>query len=346
MICWISSSASVPVAFDRDRLLAAGLEIARRDAHDAVRVDVERDLDLGLALRRRRMPASTNSPSRSFSSARLALALQHADLDRRLVVARGGEDVRLAHRHRGVALDQLREVAAEGRDAERERRHVEQQQVRGPRRRSASPWIAAPTATTSSGFTPLCGALAEVVGDGLLHQRHARLAADQDHLVDRPAASSPASLDAALDALQRLRRRCRATRPSSASRVSSIVRCRGPFASLAMNGRLISVELSAARGRTSPSPRRPSGAAAPSGRRAGRCPRCSWNCSSSVLDDAAVEVLAAQERVAGRREHLDHALAHLEDRDVEGAAAEVVDRDLLARSSCRSRRPAPPRSAR
>ena len=29
------------------------------------------------------------------------------------------------------------------------------------------------------------------------------------------------------------------------------------------------------------------------------------------------------------RLHLDHAFAHLEDRDVEGTAAEVVDRDLL-----------------
>jgi hypothetical protein len=34
-------------------------------------------------------------------------------------------------------------------------------------------------------------------------------------------------------------------------------------------------------------------------------------------------------RVAVGREHLDHALAHLQDRDVEGAAAEVVDGDQL-----------------
>ncbi len=39
-----------------------------------------------------------------------------------------------------------------------------------------------------------------------------------------------------------------------------------------------------------------------------------------------VEIVAAQRRVAVRREHLEHAARELQDRDVEGAAAEVVDR--------------------
>src|SRR5690606_165064 len=51
-----------------------------------------------------------------------------------------------------------------------------------------------------------------------------------------------------------------------------------------------------------------------------------------VLDDAVVEVLAAEERVAVRREHLELMLAvdlgDLDDRDVERPAAEVVHRDL------------------
>ncbi len=47
------------------------------------------------------------------------------------------------------------------------------------------------------------------------------------------------------------------------------------------------------------------------------------------VDDALVEVVAAEVRVAVGRLHLDDALAHLEDRDVEGAAAEVVDGDRL-----------------
>jgi hypothetical protein len=51
---------------------------------------------------------------------------------------------------------------------------------------------------------------------------------------------------------------------------------------------------------------------------------------SQVVDDRLVEVVAAEVRVAVGREHLEDAVADIEDRDVEGAAAEVEDRDLLA----------------
>ena len=47
------------------------------------------------------------------------------------------------------------------------------------------------------------------------------------------------------------------------------------------------------------------------------------------LDDALVEVVAAEVGVAVRRLDLEDALAELEDRDVERAAAQVVDGDLL-----------------
>jgi hypothetical protein len=48
------------------------------------------------------------------------------------------------------------------------------------------------------------------------------------------------------------------------------------------------------------------------------------------VDDPRVDVLAAEERVAGRRDDLEDAVrADLEDRDVERAAAEVVDGDDL-----------------
>ena len=46
-----------------------------------------------------------------------------------------------------------------------------------------------------------------------------------------------------------------------------------------------------------------------------------------IADEPHVEVFAAEERVAVRRLHLEHAVADLEDRNVERAAAEVIDRD-------------------
>ncbi len=49
---------------------------------------------------------------------------------------------------------------------------------------STPPWIAAPTATTSSGLTPLWGSRPKMSLHELLHLRHARHAADQDHFID------------------------------------------------------------------------------------------------------------------------------------------------------------------
>ena len=46
-----------------------------------------------------------------------------------------------------------------------------------------------------------------------------------------------------------------------------------------------------------------------------------------VVDDAGVEILAAQEGVAVGGLHLEHTVADLEHRDVERAAAQVIDRD-------------------
>ncbi len=49
-----------------------------------------------------------------------------------------------------------------------------------------------------------------------------------------------------------------------------------------------------------------------------------------VVDEPHVEVFAAEEGVAVGRLHLEHAVADLEHGNIEGAAAEVVDRDGLA----------------
>jgi hypothetical protein len=79
-----------------------------------------------------------------------------------------------------------------------------------------------------------------------------------------------------------------------------------------------------------------------SGRCEGRCSPSALNCPREV-DDAGVEVLTAEEGVAVGRLHLEHAVADLEDRNVEGAAAKIVDRDRSCRRPCRAVRRAPPR---
>ena len=129
------------------------------------------------------MPVSWNLPIVRLYVRQLALALQHVDLDRGLVVVGGGEGLRLLGRDRRVARDEHRHHAAERLDAERERRHVEQQHVL---------LLAGEHGALDGGadghdlvrIHALVGLLAEEVLDHLLDLRDARRAADEDDLVD------------------------------------------------------------------------------------------------------------------------------------------------------------------
>src|SRR5262249_34339905 len=114
---------------DGDVLGLAGRLVLRRHVDDAVRVDVEGDLDLRHAPRRRRDAVQAELAEQAVVARHRPLALEHLDLDRALVVGRGRERLALLGRDRRVARDQRGHHAAQRLDAERQRRHVEQQHV-------------------------------------------------------------------------------------------------------------------------------------------------------------------------------------------------------------------------
>ena len=150
------------------------------------------------------MPTRSNWPSSLVVGGHLALALEDADRHRGLVVLGGREDLALLGRDRGVALDQAREHAAQRLDAERQRRHVEQQHVLDvalqhaglDRRADRDDFVR---------VDALVRLLAEELLHDLLHLGHAGHAADEDDLVDLARRQAgvlqrlAAGLDRALD---------------------------------------------------------------------------------------------------------------------------------------------------
>ena len=158
--------------------------VARRDVEDPVGVDVERDLDLRHAARRRLDALQPEARELAVVGGQLALALQHDDVDRGLVVLGGGERLRAPGRDRRVALDHLRHHAAERLEPERQRGDVEQHDVLD---------LALEHARLKRGADRdhLVGVDGHVrllaagqTAHQLLHGRDPGGAADQDHLVD------------------------------------------------------------------------------------------------------------------------------------------------------------------
>ena len=193
---------------------------------------------------------------------------------------------------------------------------------------STPPWMAAPTATTSSGLTPLCGSLPMSCLTLLLHGRHARHAAHEDHVVDVLSALRLASLRALLDRARRRARAASCVSSSNLARVRVRSRCLGPFSSAVMNGRLmlllfvvLELDLGLLGGLVEALQ--------------GHLVFAQVDAVALLelghhpVDDGLVEVVAAEVRVAVGGLDLEDAVAEVEDGDVEGAAAEVEHEDGL-----------------
>ena len=193
---------------------------------------------------------------------------------------------------------------------------------------STPAWIDAPTATASSGLTPLCGVLAGELVHQVGDRGHAGGAADEDHVVDlRPCRGRRRGSPA---------RTGRGT-PRAGRAVSSWNFARGEREvevqrTVARRGDERQVDrglLQRRRARSSPSRPLPSGAATAILSVDEVDAVRVLELGDQPVDDALVPVVAAEVRVAGGRLHLEHAVADLEHRHVERAAAEVEDEDRL-----------------
>jgi len=168
---------------DGDLLLGAGVLVAGGDFEDAVGVHVEGDLDLGDAPRRRADVLQPEAAEHPVVGGPLALALQDDHVHRRLVVLGGGEHFGAAGRDRRVALDHLGHDPAEGLQPQRQRGHVQQQHV-GALTGQHCGLDGRAQGHHLVGVDGHVGVLtAGEAADQRLHGRDPGRAADQDHLV-------------------------------------------------------------------------------------------------------------------------------------------------------------------
>ena len=291
-----------------DRALVPGAEVGGGDGEDAVGVDQEGDLDPRHA-GGQRADRDLEAGEAPVVAGQLPLALQDVDVDRRLVVDRGGEGLLDAGRDGGVAVHEPREDPAHGLDAERERHHVEEEHVAPPAGEDAG------LDAGAERHHPIGVDVGErrAAEDGLhlaAHEGDARRAANGDDapdvlgpepgVLERLAAGAGGALDEILHQRLELRPRDRTARGAEHD-----------LRPLGVAERPLDVL------RRRPRP----------GAHVGAAPLRLGQLGQHELGQALVEVVAPEVRVAARRQHLEHPGTEAQDGDVEGAAAQVVDRD-------------------
>ena len=313
---------------DDDFLLPARRLVPGRDIQDPVRIDIEGHFDLRHPPRRRRNFREVEPAQGLVVLRTLPLALKHMDRHRGLVILRGGEHLVRLGGDGGVLVDQARHHAAQGFDTQGQRRHVEQKHV------LHVPGKHARLDGRTHGdrlvrIDVLAGLLAEEIADLFLDFRHANLPAHQDHVVhigylqpgilQRDPAGIQRETDQVLDHGFELRPGeidVQMLRPAGIRRDIGQIDL-GLLPGGQLDLRLLRGFLEPLHGQRIP---------------ADIDAAFLLELRGQVVDDALVEVLAAEEGVAVGRQHLELVLAvdlgNLDDRNVEGAAAQVVYRHL------------------
>ncbi|EHK67902.1 putative NAD-specific glutamate dehydrogenase [Achromobacter arsenitoxydans SY8] len=316
------------VGLDGDLVFLARALVLGGHVQDAVGVDVERDFDLRHAARRRRDPFKVELAQGLVARSDFALALEHLDRHGRLVVVGGRERLREPGRDRGVLLDHLRHDAAQGFNTQRQGGHVQQQHVLAVARQHG----ALDGGASGDGFIGV-HVLARILAEEFLHLfldlGHAGHAADQDHVVDvgnlhagvldGDAAGFDRAFDQFLDQRFQLGARDLQVQVLRTRGVRRDVRQvdfgllgRGQLDLGLFGGFLQALQGQHVLGQINA--------------------LFLLELGDDVVDDALVEVFAAQEGVAVGRQHFELLFAvnvgDFDDGHVERAAAQVIDGDL------------------
>ena len=235
------------------------------------------------------------------------------------------------------------EAAARQPDADGHRQHVDEHHALEPDPSECAS-SAAPSATASSGCTPLRGRLAEERGDLLVHQRQAALATDQDAPRRCPAALSPLALSTSSQTSSVRSTSCSVS-SISFSRVSVTSRSYGLSSIIVTNGTCTCASRALGERALGPLGRVGDplhGHAVALERVAGLL----LELVEQVVDDRVVEVDAAQERVAAGGDHLVDVVVQLEHARRRRCRRPGRRPARAARACARSRTPAPRRWAR
>src|SRR5579863_5640503 len=226
---------------DGDLLLLVCGAILRRHVQDAVRVDVKRDLDLRHAAWRRGDPNQMEFAQTSVAICHRPLPLQDVNLDGSLVIRRRRKHFRLTCGNGRVARNQnSHHTPSVSTPSDSGVTSSRRMSFTSPP--STPPWMAAPTATTSSGFTPLCGSLPLNRFFTMSTTRGIRVEPPTRTTSSILSGETPLSLRACFTG-PTVRCSRSSINCSSFDRVSFNCRCLGPDSLAVTNGRLISVSI-------------------------------------------------------------------------------------------------------
>jgi len=297
---------------DHHRGLDTRGQFARRRRQQAVCVDLKRDPDARSASGHRRDAAQLEARERAAVGHQFTLALHHMDGHGRLAILEGGELLRLGHRNGGIALDDAFDQAAHGFDAQRQRDHVEQQQLALARIAGQSVGLDGGTQSHHLVRVEVGQRRPPRIGRHRTpHRRHARRTAHQHDALHFAEVDPGITHDLAQYADRAFDQRPgRGVKRFAVDR--HIERAAGQLDAdtrpLLRGQRLF--------GRTR---RGQNGLLV--ARRVGY-PSC---LRQRPCRERTIEVVAAECRVAAGGDHLEHAACEAQQRHVEGAAAEVVD---------------------